>query len=193
MSRPQHTAAAVRPGSSSRSRWLLGAALVATLLAAFWPAAEPVDEADGLRPLQRGAAQPGAPAAMAMASASVPVAGSLSAMGNTLPDRRPYADAAVLHDPFAAPTVAVAASAPVPVAPAPVAAAPPQPALPWQFGGRLQVPEQADAVLLNDSTRTHTLAVGQSLDGWRLDADRGSSLDFTHLASGHRQSLVLTP
>jgi hypothetical protein len=126
-------------------------------------------------------------------SASAASVGVQTAPSNSLPDRSRYANAAMLHDPFATPALPVAASAPAPVATPVLAEAPPKPTLPWQFGGRLQVADQPDAVLLNDSTRTHTLAVGQTLDGWRLDADRGSSLDFTHLASGQHLALALTP
>jgi hypothetical protein len=161
--------AATNRSAPSRSRWLLGAALVATLLAAFWPAAEQGDETDGLQPLRRGAVLSGAAAQAGARGASAASVGAQTAPSNSLPDRSRYANAAMLHDPFATP------------------------ALPWQFGGRLQVADQPDAVLLNDSTRTHTLAVGQTLDGWRLDADRGSSLDFTHLASGQHLALALTP
>jgi hypothetical protein len=152
-------------------RIVLGGALVATVVASLWPgpAPEPADP--------RADAGPARPAARA--ASGVPA----------LADRSAYADARVHRDPFA-----VAAAAPVRrVA---VSAAPPPaplPALPWQYGGRLQVPGRPDAVLLNDGARTHAVAAGETLDDWRLDADAGAQIAFTHLPSGQRIVLTLPP
>lgn len=195
--RPTQTPTSASPSlsrSATRSRWLLGAALVATLLAAFWPAADEGDAADGLQPVRRGAALQATLPQTGARGASAAPAGLLRTPSHRLPDRSPYANAAVLRDPFAVPAAPpVAASAP-PAAAAPLRAeVPPPPTLPWQFGGRLQVPEQPDAVLLNDGNRTLSVAVGQALEGWRLDADRGDRLEFTHLASGQHLALALTP
>lgn len=170
-----------RPGPSRRApRVVLALALAATVVAAWWPlpsggdsvasvAAAPMRPDAGLH----AAAPRGAPLAV---PAAAPGRGA-----SALPDRSDYAQVQVLRDPF---------SEPPPPAPRPDPARsgpkvpPPVPAVPWTYAGRLDVPGQTPAVLLNDGARTLVLPVGATLGDWRLEADPPGRLEFIHLPSG---------
>jgi hypothetical protein len=48
-------------------------------------------------------------------------------------------------------------------------------------------------VLLHDGPRTVPLAVGDTSGDWRLEADRGEQIAFTHLPTGAAVVLQTTP
>jgi hypothetical protein len=170
-----------------RLRIALGLSLVATLAAAFWPLPDaPPDAGAAAASLAPPAPAASTSAAAASAATHAPEA---AAPALRLPDRSAYARADARRDPFALPAPPPPAAAPAP----PVAAAPAPPSIPWAFAGRLRVPGQPDAVLLHDGPRTLSLVPGAELRGWRLDADLGARLEFTHLESGTRSVLPLTP
>jgi hypothetical protein len=125
-----------------------------------------------------------APAAVSRAVAPVPAAEVLPAPA-ALPDRS--AVPAPRRDLFAAPVQRVPAT----VAPAPPPPLP-RPVLPWTFGGRYATPSGA-AVLLNEGGRTHVLQPGAVQGEFRLEADLGQRLEFTHLPTGERLVLPVQP
>jgi hypothetical protein len=174
----------------------MAAALGLTVVAAMWPVDDQTDANLVAKPTarQRGVA-------VAMAQSAVPPsavpATSAHAPPNNLPDRSQWSALRVYRDPFEGQTGLGELPAPKPAAKAVAAAAsapppPPAPTVPWPYAGRLLVPGQADAVLLHDGTRTVPLAVGATLGDWRLDADRGQQLEFTHLPTGAAVVLPLT-
>lgn len=188
--------------SMQRLRIALGLSLAATLAAAFWPL--PPADSEVAPSIERGSPLAGVapvgalatPAAQPAPSGRAPFIETLPgaearAAAPRLPDRSAYADASVRRDPFALPPPPAPAAPVAPAASAP--AAPPAPSPPWSFAGRLRVPGQPDAVLLHEGARTITLPLGAARAGWRLEADLGSSLEFTHLETGTRSVLSLPP
>lgn len=155
---------------------LLWGALAATLAASAW-AVWDAGAADGEALL----ATPG-PAARA--APALPVAERQAVVAG-LPDRS--ALPAPRRDLFASPVPRAAAPA-ASAAPPP----PPRPTLPWTFGGRYATPSGA-AVLLNEGGRTHALQPGAVQGEFRLDADHGQRLEFTHLPTGERLVLPVLP
>lgn len=115
----------------------------------------------------------------------VPPSAELRAAAVGLPDRS--APPAPRRDLFASPAPRVLAAAP-PAAPP----TPPRPVLPWTFGGRYATPSGA-AVLLNEGGRTHVLQPGTVQGDFRLEADHGQRLEFTHLPTGERLALPVQP
>lgn len=184
--------------SARIKRWALGTGLVITCVAALWPVSD--EPKEGATAIAMTRASP-APSASSRGSATRGANGS-SAPAAVLPDRSAWAQTAIYRDPFKgvpgldeAPAASTVASAPARAASAPPAPPPPPPAptVPWPYAGRLLVPGQPDAVLLHDGTRTVPLALGQTLGDWRLDADRGQQLDFTHLPTGAAVVLPISP
>jgi hypothetical protein len=181
-------------------RWGLGMALLATVAAALWPVEEP-----GITPTPTptpARAVPSPSLTLAMGSKAPPprdAAPARATPSGQLPDRNEWADVKVWRDPFNA--QALGGNEPPAVKPtvrpaAPAASAPtpePAPTLPWTYAGRLRVPGQPDAVLLHDGPRTVPVASGQTLGDWRLEADRGEHIDFTHLPTGVAVVLATTP
>lgn len=107
--------------------------------------------------------------------------------------RDPFDNSSFVEAPAPPPKPAPTINKPAPPSPAASAAAPAPPALPWTYAGRLIVPGKPDAVLLHDGPRTVPLAVGDTLGDWRLEADRGAQIDFTHLTTGAAVVLPTSP
>ena len=176
---------------------LLWGGLTATLLASAWAVLDTraadeeallMEPGSAVNSKARAAAQAALAAPAASAAPAAPAALAASAASSTvwsLPERE--ARVAQRRDLFAAPR-----SPAPPVATPAAAPAPPRPVLPFTFAGRLATPGGA-AVLLNEGERTHVLATGAELGAFRLDADAGNRLEFTHVASGERLVLNAQP
>lgn len=177
----------------------LWAALAATLAASAWAVFDEQRQ-DASAAVQRATPGPALAlhsglhgAMLPPADAVVPAPAGATAIEPRLPDRSP--PMAARRDPFGGkPWVAAARPpppAPVPAA-QPVEAAVPRPVLPFTFGGRLGT-AGGQAVLLHEGPRTHVVAVGEEVGGFRVDGDAGSHLEFTHVASGERLQLPTRP
>lgn len=110
--------------------------------------------------------------------------------GRHVPRRDPFGgqlfDAPPPPPPPPKPAAPVVLAAPAEPAPAP------PPVLPFTYGGRLTT-EAGHAALLHAGPTTHVVAIGDAIEGFRLDADAGGHLAFTHLDSGTRLQLPTRP
>ncbi len=105
--------------------------------------------------------------------------------GTGLPARPAFRDAEA--DPFAARTPDA------PPSPAARTSPPDAPPLPYRFIGRVYQDSGTQIFLAKDA-KIFTVKKGDVLDGaYRVDAVSGTSLTFTHLASGARQVMQFTP
>jgi len=79
---------------------------------------------------------------------------------------------------------------PLRASPAPPSAAP---ALPFRYVGQLSQNGRLE-VLLMRGAELHSVAAGDTVDGeYRVDTASGAELALTHLRSGYRQVMQITP
>jgi hypothetical protein len=161
-------------------RWILGAVLVATLAACIWPTGDETSAAQVIAPLQ------GRRSVMQEADHSAALTVRTGRLNRSqwmvAASGDPFKKAGVALQPVAAEVPAPPPSSPTPASPTP----------PWQFAGHVTLPNEPPSVLLIDAEKTYTVAIGQALSDWRLEADHGRSLDLTHIPTGYRTSLALT-
>ena len=160
---------------------LLAAALLVTLLAAFWPESAPLEVvAVAARP-QATQAVPGKMPRLARQQESV----RLGEMKANLFPAHTWAPP-VLPVQHAEPPPEKALEIPLEI---PQETAPP---LPFQFVGRWQE-NGAEVVFLADGNRLLKAQLGDTLSGWQLTHITPQSLSFIWLALNQSQSLRITP
>ena len=164
-----------------RRRLNMIVAMVASATAALWWLAP--DDSMRIRPAAAGMAGAPRPAERV----PDPPRARLAAIGPALPSRPAFRDAGT--DPFSSSMT----ETPRPPTARGVAPAASPPALPYRFVGRIYQ-DSGTKIFLSRGAKVFEVKKGDVLDGeYRVDTASGAELALTHLRSGYRQVMQITP